>query len=462
MNERQERVLGKAWVIFLTVVVFLFGFSLLWTGYAQSSDGIQIGTYNLEFFTDLNPSTGGWCESHNHRTETDIKALASFIDSLDIEVLALQEVENGPALDKLLNYMPEGKYAYIVSRQSGLCQRVAVLYQPQSVSLTYTNEIPLSLGHQGLRNGLVVDGKVLPDGFDFTLVVVHLKAFSDYDSRKTREQQLKMLGDWVQAYLQNENNDPDLILAGDFNEYLLTDQNMFSLLDENSNLRVLTADAPSTVCTPPGSYYTKPVDHIIISSNAQNEYEGTTEFCNYFRDSTLAYRDTYSDHCVLWSDFSTEDLDGPQTESVNTAPSNSTQVATPVVINEVELNPPCNDNSNSCLEWVELYNSSDEAADIGGWTLTTTHGNTVTLMIPFGTVIQPHGYFVLHHPRWLDNNDEMVILRDSAGREVDRTPVFSDTSNGSWSWQRYPNGVDTDSLTDWVPQLSTEGRALLD
>jgi len=445
-----------------TLVISVISIASLSIGFAQlthaASEGdIQIGTYNLEFFTDLDPSTGGWCESHNHRTETDIKAFASFINSLDIEVFALQEVENGPALDKLLNYMPEGKYAYIISKQSGLCQRVAVLYQPQSVSLTYRSEIPLSLGHQGLRNGLVVDGKVLPDGFDFTLVVVHLKAFSDFESTQTRKQQLEMLGNWVQTYLQDQNNDPDLILAGDFNEPLLTDQTMLSLLDGNSNLRILTADAPSTVCTPPGSYYTNPVDHIIISPNAQNEYEGTTEFCNYFRDSTLAYRDTYSDHCILWSDFSTEDLDGTQTESLNTESDKGGQTTGTVVINEVELNPPCDDRYKTCLEWVELYNPTDEAMNIGGWTLETTHGIIVTLMIPMGSVIDAHGYLVVSYSRWLDNNDEMVILRDSAGCEVDRTPVFSDTSNGSSSWQRYPNGVDTDSDTDWLPRPATEG-----
>ncbi len=147
---------------------------------------IQIGTYNLDFFTDLDPSTGAWCEQHTKHTEANIKALALFIDSLDIEALALQEVEDEAALDKLLKYMPVGKYKYIVSHQEGQCQRVAVLYQPEKVSLTYEEEIPLNPpGHSKLRDGLVVDGKVLPDGFDFTLVVVHLKAFFDSESKVT-------------------------------------------------------------------------------------------------------------------------------------------------------------------------------------------------------------------------------------------------------------------------------------
>ena len=281
------------------------------TGIADKQAQIQIGTYNLEFFTDLNSSTGPWCEEHNHRTLPQIKALALFIDSLDIEVLALQEVENAAALDLLLKYMPAGKYGYIISKQQGLCQRVAVLYQPKKVSLTYKGEIPLNLGHAGLRNGLVVYGKVLPDGFDFTLVVIHLKAHFDSKSTATREQQLKLLGNWVSDYLKNKGNGPDLILVGDFNEHLLTNKRNFSLLDQDLGLKDLLQDTPDKTCTPDGRYYSDPIDHIIISPNAENEYTGTTTLDNYFSDSTLSYRESYSDHCILWSDFSTLDLDGP-------------------------------------------------------------------------------------------------------------------------------------------------------
>lgn len=309
MTRVRRPVTTILFVLFVTAGCILIPSNTTWTA---TTDQIQIGTYNLDFFTDLDSSTGAWCEGHTQHTEANIKALASFIDSLDIEVLALQEVENATALNKLLQYMPTGKYAYIVSHQQGLCQRVAVLYQPQAVSVTYREEIPLNPpGHTKLRNGLVVEGKVLPDGFDFTLVVVHLKAYSDFKSRTIREQQLKLLGTWVANYLKDKNNDPDLILAGDFNAHLLIDAKAFALLDTGLGLEDLDQDAPDKICTPNGRYYTSPVDHIIISPDAQNEYEGTTTLDNYFTNSTLPYRGSFSDHCVLWSDFSTDDLDEP-------------------------------------------------------------------------------------------------------------------------------------------------------
>jgi len=155
--------------------------------------------FHLELFTDLDRSTGGWCESRNHRRLEEIRALATFIDSLDIEVLALQEVENEEAMELLLSFLPPGRYGYIFSRQREpvTCQKVAVLYQREEVSLSYRGEVGLSLGRFGLRDGLVVAGRFLPAGFDFTLVVVHLKAAFDPRSQGIRRRQLERLGEWV-------------------------------------------------------------------------------------------------------------------------------------------------------------------------------------------------------------------------------------------------------------------------
>lgn len=119
-------------------------------------------------------------------------------------------------------------------------------------------------------------------------------------------------------YLSNTKNDPDLILAGDFNDALLTDHEGFDLLDEQSGLRILTADAPCKICTPQSHTYTDPIDHIIVSKDAAKSYDGTTVFDNYFADTNLPDRETYSDHCVLWSSFSATDQD-PTGESTQTA-----------------------------------------------------------------------------------------------------------------------------------------------
>jgi hypothetical protein len=75
----------------------------------SQTPSVQIDTWNLEFFTDLNRATSQWYEEHNPRTPKVIEEMAQFLDSLDLEVLALEEVENAEALDLLLSFMPPGK-----------------------------------------------------------------------------------------------------------------------------------------------------------------------------------------------------------------------------------------------------------------------------------------------------------------------------------------------------------------
>jgi len=126
-----------------------------------------------------------------------------------------------------------------------------------------------------------------------------------------------------------------------------------------------------------------------------------------------------------------------------------------IVINEVEQNPPGTDTGH---EWIELYNPTPNVVDIGGWTISTTAGATVKLTISLGTNIAAGGYYVVTYDKqWLDNEGEYVILRDSGGNEVDRTPSLSDTYDDGRSWQRYPNGIDTDSVSDWSFRTNTKG-----
>jgi len=126
-----------------------------------------------------------------------------------------------------------------------------------------------------------------------------------------------------------------------------------------------------------------------------------------------------------------------------------------IIINEIEQNPTGTDSGN---EWVELYNPTGSAVDLSGWELWTTHGIVETYVFPSGTLIDPGGYLVItFSSQFLDNEDESVILLDASDVEVDRTPVRIDTYNDSRTWQRFPNGTDTESTSDWQFREGTQG-----
>ena len=136
-------------------------------------------------------------------------------------------------------------------------------------------------------------------------------------------------------------------------------------------------------------------------------------------------------------------------ETIGLAQANENHPTTHVVINEVELNPPGDDGA-----WVELYNPTSYDINMVG-TLSGPvqryNGNTRVEGIVFTRTIGAKDYIIFEECGW-----KSVILRDS-GNEIDRTPLLRDSKNDDRSWQRCPNGIDTDSNSDWKFYSSTIG-----
>lgn len=140
--------------------------------------------------------------------------------------------------------------------------------------------------------------------------------------------------------------------------------------------------------------------------------------------------------------------------------SHAQAMASHIVINELDLNPPGNDAA-SISEWVEMYNPTDQPVDIGGWQIASTATFAKkTMLIAEGTVINP-GQFVTYayQASWFADVGESVELRDASGMVVDKTPRLTDFAGDSTSWQRYYDGYDSDSDTDWKLAFPTPGTS---
>jgi hypothetical protein len=130
-----------------------------------------------------------------------------------------------------------------------------------------------------------------------------------------------------------------------------------------------------------------------------------------------------------------------------------------VVINEIDINPPGND-SYSVSEWVELYNPTNTAIDIGGWAIASTTVLKQTMIIPHGTTIQPNSFLTYSYKSvWFTDVSELVELRDADGMVIDKTPKITDIANDFTSWQRIYDGFDTNSDTDWKFEKSNAGSS---
>jgi len=129
-----------------------------------------------------------------------------------------------------------------------------------------------------------------------------------------------------------------------------------------------------------------------------------------------------------------------------------------LVINEfMASNNNCTqDPQGQCDDWIEIYNYSDDAADIGGMYLTDNLSNPVKWQIPVNdpamTTIEPGGHLLvwadgdisdpgLHANFKLDAKGEEIGLFKSDGITMIDSVVFGEQT-GDISYGRYPEGTD--------------------
>ena len=142
-------------------------------------------------------------------------------------------------------------------------------------------------------------------------------------------------------------------------------------------------------------------------------------------------------------------------ETVSVSVEDEPQPTGHLMINEFEQNPSGTDDGN---EWVELYNPTGSSIDLTDWKLHVPDTQDADQLLSGS--ISSGGYKVITFPeQWLDNSDEWVSLMDNTGTTVDKTPTKDDSENDGRSWQRYPNGKDTDSTSDWDFRPSSKGSS---
>lgn len=145
-----------------------------------------------------------------------------------------------------------------------------------------------------------------------------------------------------------------------------------------------------------------------------------------------------------------------------------------VTITEIMVNPTY--ASETTGEWVELYNRTDVAIDINGWTLTDASGTqTVTIGSGSAVLVPPRGYAVLCRESdtaqnggvtcvWeygtnftlANSNNDEAVLKDKLGTTVVEVVIdanFPDTSIGGGSIALFNNDEDWGIGANW--KLST-------
>ncbi|MBL8003672.1 MAG: endonuclease/exonuclease/phosphatase family protein [Candidatus Kapabacteria bacterium] len=250
---------------------------------------IRIGTFNIEWLGDGNADT-------IRRNENDYLAIAKIIETIDCDVLALQEIENEDALRKVMDKVKRKYYLFIDTSTKNL-HKVAILYDK---SFQKIDEQFIHLSFQEIsykRPALYLKLKKKDKEFEF--ISLHLKSSSkkNHDKKQSivspkeiRTKQANELIDWMKKHQKNH-----AILLGDFNEEY-EKGTILKQFENTFNSVVISKNMIS--CANPKW---KMIDHIILPEHFRKTYK-VERLQNY--NHRIMYTTTnapkISDHCLLY------------------------------------------------------------------------------------------------------------------------------------------------------------------
>lgn len=258
--------------------------------------------------TDATFEIATWNIEHFPKSGYTVNTLKSLIGQLDIDLIAVQEIENRNSFNKMLddmhgwdgilnNYPP----------QYPNYQMTGIIYKSDMLSLSNTRYILSQYKYEFASRPpfaayVQVRDKNNATVFDFNLIVVHLKAFEDGAERRKQS-----IG-YLKTYIDDEithGADSDFVVLGDWNDRLEDqgDANVFrAFLDDPADYRFLTGTITNQY-----SYLKDPyknlIDHLMITTSANDEYGGGLTKALDLERRYTQYISVISDHRPVVSIF---------------------------------------------------------------------------------------------------------------------------------------------------------------
>jgi hypothetical protein len=177
---------------------------------------LRLGAWNFEHFGSRNDPP---------RTDEDVQAIADHIRDLDVQVLAVSEINGEKPLGELVKRIgPEWKFVLGTTGRLGQEGRVApgVLWDDSRVEMVGAGEFS-ELSSQSSA-GLIFHRAPVAGAFrdraggpDFRVLSVHFKAGRTPEDFDRRGAEAKALRNYLEKLVSDENQDDDIVVLGDFN-----------------------------------------------------------------------------------------------------------------------------------------------------------------------------------------------------------------------------------------------------
>ena len=225
-----------------------------------SENSFEIATWNIEHFPKNQDFT--------------IPYINRIIRDINIDLIAVQEIDDTKLFMELIDSLVG--YHGFVSQYPNYGQRLGIIYKSDIISISSPTQIFVDDKWAFPRPPLVtyvVVKKSFETVFDFILIILHLKAFTDEESQDRRREACQKLEEYISTYLLT-GAEKDILIVGDFNDEIddSMEENIFQFfLNDSSNyncLTLLTSDTPTFIGNSKSS-----LDHIIITDDVRIEYK---------------------------------------------------------------------------------------------------------------------------------------------------------------------------------------------
>jgi len=253
---------------------------------------LEIMTWNIEHF----PKNG----------ETTVNYIIDIIEALDVDILAIQEVDDISYFNQMINSL-NSYDGYLESLWFG---GLAYIYKSDIIQINDLYEIYTTSEYWNYfpRSPMVMDLNYMDERF--IIINNHFKCCGDGilditnngDEETRRYYASDLLKEYVDTNFFNEN----VIVLGDLNDNLLDDtqNNVFQMILDDDNNYLFADYEIATGNNSEWSFPTWPshLDHILITNELFNEFEDiesdiqTIKIDEYLTGGWIEYDDNISDH----------------------------------------------------------------------------------------------------------------------------------------------------------------------
>ena len=223
-----------------------------------SSSTLDIITWNVENFPKSNQT---------------VDYMYDIISDINVDVIALQEIENQQSFDALINQLPNGWYGYRAENTDW--GELSYLINTNNVTITHFPYTILDTYDHwfAYRPPYVV--KISYNNEEFILINVHYKCCGDgiLDNNYWDEEYRRLQASYyLKDYIDNNFSDDNVIVLGDFNDDIAEDTNnvfvdFISDYENYSFADMHIAEGPSSDWSFPG--WPSHLDHILITNEIE-------------------------------------------------------------------------------------------------------------------------------------------------------------------------------------------------